>query len=70
MNHLLSYRGLDDPRISASDKNLPVQVKYLGNIRHRMFSVKILQPNILRLVYCMSSTTNFWIENRSSTQSE
>ena len=25
MNNLLSYCGLVDPRISASDKNLPVQ---------------------------------------------
>ena len=40
MNNLLSYCGLVDPRISASDKDLPVcYLKYLLN----NFQVRILQ---------------------------
>ena len=49
MNNLLSYCGLVDARIIASEKNLPVCLQTIFRFDFRMLGFKHLQENIVEI---------------------
>ena len=64
MNNLLSYCVLVDPRISASDKDLPVLIKvWIISFVH-LIQEPILKLGILNSSQCFDQSDCFWQKNQ------
>ena len=54
MNNLLSYCGLVDPRISASEKDLPVHID--ENVKNRTLLQSYSDENFMKILFVV-----FWL---------